>query len=139
MIYLAPANQIGRWAAPFNLPPLAIHQVMLPTGKVLMFAYPDSTYTQQRGDGLALGPGHRVDQGGDPPNNPATGALQHLVLGMTLLPDGRVVVAGGNLQYCRVADLRRLEGPQRDPDLQPVHRDLDASSPTCATGAGTRR
>ena len=31
---------VGRWGAPFSIPLTAVHAAMLPTGKVLWFAYP---------------------------------------------------------------------------------------------------
>ncbi len=97
---LPPANQIGRWAAPFNLPSLAIHQVMLPTGKVLMFAYPDSLHVNNYATAYLWDPATGTTKEVDPPINPATGQPYNIwCSGMTTLPDGRVVVAGGNLEY----------------------------------------
>ena len=35
-----PADQVGQWAAPFNIPIFGINAVMLPTGKVMWWSYP---------------------------------------------------------------------------------------------------
>jgi hypothetical protein len=96
----ADAGDVGRWSEPTRVPSLAIHAVVLPTGKVLWFSRtPDN-------DG---GTAHLYD--------PATGASRSVpppevehgngkVLpaniwcgGQAQLPDGRVLVAGGNLAY----------------------------------------
>ncbi|HTI34588.1 MAG TPA: galactose oxidase-like domain-containing protein [Miltoncostaea sp.] len=91
----------GRWAAPFAVPTWAIHAVLLPTGKVL--------WLSKRQDETAGGDAHLYD--------PATGTVKAVTppsvrypdgsvkpanlfcAGQALLPDGRVLVAGGNLAY----------------------------------------
>ena len=93
---LAPADQIGRWGAPFDIPQLDIHSIMLPTGKVLMFAYPDSTHTLNEASAWVWDPTTGATKQVNPPTNPATGRPYNIWCGgHTLLPDGRVVVAGG--------------------------------------------
>ena len=96
----ATPDQIGQWSAPFSIPQLGVHAVNLPTGKVLWFAYPDSTYTKNEGTAWLWDPATGQTKEVDPPVNPATGRPFNIwCAGQTLLPDGRLVVAGGNLQY----------------------------------------
>jgi len=96
-----PGASIGRWAAPFPVPTWAIHAILLPTGKVLWLSKRPS-----EDDG---GSAHLYD--------PATGSITEVsppdvrypdgslkpanlfCAGHSLLPDGRVLVAGGNLAY----------------------------------------
>ena len=103
-----PADQVGRWGAQFDIPVFAINAVMLPTGKVLFFAYPNPP-------GAAAGPSHVAhaylwdpSQGTgsgafeqvDPPIDPRTGEPANIWCGgASLLADGRVLVTGGNLSY----------------------------------------
>jgi hypothetical protein len=93
-------ESIGRWAPKFGVPSLAINSVVLDTGKVLWF----SRTPQNQG-----GNSHLYD--------PATGTVTKVPIpevtypdgevreaniwcgGQTVLPDGRVLVAGGNLSY----------------------------------------
>ena len=44
---------VGRWGAPFSIPVMAVHAAMLPTGKVLWFAYPKNPNERHGGDGPA--------------------------------------------------------------------------------------
>jgi hypothetical protein len=96
----ADASQVGDWGALVKVPSLAIHSVVLPTGKVLWF----SKVPEHQG-----GSSHLYD--------PASGATTEVAIpeveypngevlpanvwcaGQALLPDGRVLVAGGNLSY----------------------------------------
>jgi hypothetical protein len=95
----APAEDVGEWSALKRVPSLAIHAVVLPTGKVLWFSRtPDD-------DG---GTAHLYDPAGRstavPPPMVEHGNGQTLPAniwcgGQAQLPDGRVLVAGGNLAY----------------------------------------
>ena len=42
---------IGHWAAPFSIPVMAVHAAMLPTGKVMWFAYPKNPNVRHGGAG----------------------------------------------------------------------------------------
>jgi hypothetical protein len=81
----------GQWQAPDVWPVTAIHALVLPDGNVLHYAYP---------------------QGGNGSNarvwNPTTGVFQDVSLdtdvfcsGHSVLPDGRVLVMGGNDYNCQ--------------------------------------
>ena len=76
-----PPQTIGRWNGRISTPGLAINSILLPTGKVLWFAYPEKdtwypartgeTRGRQLGRGLRLRPGHRHSVRRDPPIDPA--------------------------------------------------------------------
>ncbi|HEX9548874.1 MAG TPA: fibronectin type III domain-containing protein, partial [Acidimicrobiales bacterium] len=76
----------GQWSAPLAWPLVAVHMSLLPTGKVL--TWDDHT----DGDGAQVF---------DPANNTLTAvpfsAANLFCSGHALLPDGRVVVAGGHM------------------------------------------
>jgi hypothetical protein len=108
-----PPEQVGRWQPAFPIPVMAIHAAVLPTGKVLWFAYPKNPNPRKNGGDLnaantsqawlwdpATGQNKRVD----PPlwRDPADGQLKPANIwcgGQAFTADGRVVVVGGNLQY----------------------------------------
>ncbi len=79
----------GSWTAPFNLTLVSIHAVMLHTGKVLLFSWPNNTV----GSDAVLW-------------DPVTGAITNIALtyqrdifcsGTSVLADGRVFIAGGHI------------------------------------------
>ena len=97
---LAPADQIGRWTPPFDIPQLTVHMIALPTGKVLMYAYPDSTHVLNEATAWLWDPTTGATKEVDPPINPTTGEPYNIwCSGATLLANGDVLVAGGNLEY----------------------------------------
>ena len=82
-------RDVGSWTAPAALPIVAVHAVLLPTGKILLFTYdPASNGTQ--GFAAVWDPETGTSRRVDPPSN-------LWCAGHTVLPDGRVVVVGGNL------------------------------------------
>ncbi len=90
----------GRWGEPFSLPVIGINSVVLATGKVLMFAYPTADLTQNEATAWVWNPVTRTSRRVDPPTNPATGRPYNIwCAGQAVLGDGRVLVAGGNLEY----------------------------------------
>lgn len=84
-------DQVGQWSAPFSMPVMGIHAVLLPTGKVLFFSYRPPKTTSA---GLAYlwNPADGTGRTVNPPNNIWCG-------GQALLADGRVLIVGGNLAY----------------------------------------
>lgn len=86
----------GAWVAPFDIPTLAIHAALLPTGKVLWFG----RRTTDDGPFLAsvwdptTGRNTRVD----PPRGPDGKPLNIFCSGQSFLADGRLLVTGGNLE-----------------------------------------
>jgi hypothetical protein len=79
----------GSWTRPFGLTLVSIHAVVLHTGNVLLFSWPNKTV----GSDAVLW-------------NPVSGKITNIALsyqrdifcsGMSVLPDGRVFIAGGHL------------------------------------------
>lgn len=86
----SPADD-GQWTTPFPLPLIAIHSVMLPTGKVLLFS---AEHGVPGIHGWVLDPETLALTNVQPPAgwNPDCA-------GQSFLADGRLVVAGGTLQF----------------------------------------
>ncbi len=107
---VVPPEVGGRWNGRFDIPVMGINAAMLPTGKVMFYAYPNepgSAPTAERGLGGPLesvawhrfGSFKRVD----PPIDPATGRPANIwCSGTSFLADGRVLVTGGNLPVLRL-------------------------------------
>ena len=84
---LGDPSQVGRWSAPRGVPVVAVHAILLPTGRLML--------VQQDADGGVAyildpdtGAGHRVD----PPGNIWCG-------GQTFLADGPRLAIGGTLEH----------------------------------------
>jgi galactose oxidase-like protein len=103
-----PPHQVGRWTDEFDIPIFAINSIVLPTGKVLWFAYPSNPdrppgqrnfanawlWDPSKGEGLS------AFKQVNPPTDPATGMPVNIwCAGNSLLADGEVLVTGGNLKY----------------------------------------
>jgi len=101
----------GAWGTPFSIPVMAISAVLLPTGKVLWWAYPENPNpgfgnpdAPNTAQAWLWEPSSGNTKRVDPPlwRDPADGQLKPANIwcsGQSLLSDGRVVVAGGNLAY----------------------------------------
>lgn len=99
-----PPQSGGAWAPAAPLPVIAINAALLPTGKVLIFAYPGrpgepGSGFENRAEAYV---GYPEDPGSwrqvDPPIDPRTGKPTDIwCAGTSLLADGRVLVTGGNL------------------------------------------
>jgi hypothetical protein len=103
-----PLDQVGRWNGQFDIPVFGINAVMLPTGKVLFFAYPNSPDyadgAKDQSDAYlwdpAAGTGAAAFERVTPPVDPVTDKPVNLFCaGASFTADGRVVVTGGNLMY----------------------------------------
>ncbi|MDX6555074.1 MAG: hypothetical protein QOD86_1269, partial [Miltoncostaeaceae bacterium] len=113
---LAPDNSLqpphvgGAWSEAKPLPIVAINATLMRTGKVLIFAYPwrpGRPDPDHPGETLAdpgyanayvFDPVSGVSTQVDPPVNPETGKPAYIFCaGTSLLPDGRVLVVGGDV------------------------------------------
>jgi hypothetical protein len=111
-----PRRRTGRWAPPFtisrNYHGYAIHAALLRTGKVLFWGYPLHINTPGiRGNETyawlwdpARGEGRRAFEDVTP-HDPDGATVPIYCSGMSFLPDGRLLVVGGNLIW-----------PAEDPD-----------------------
>ena len=110
-----PAQVGGQWATPaLQLPIVAINSVLLRTGKVLIFAYPwrpgsfpttGETYEDSNtADAYVFDPLTGATKQVTPPVNPDTGKPAIIFCaGSSTLPDGRVLVVGGDVGDPRAA------------------------------------
>jgi hypothetical protein len=101
----------GAWEPPFAIPALAIHSVLLPTGKVLIFAYPRRPTQYSAAENFTkaylLDPTNGATKAVPPPKfrDPKTGRMRPANLfcgGTSLLADGQLLVTGGTLAYDNV-------------------------------------
>ena len=87
---------MGRWSSPFVIPVVGVTAVLLHTGKVMFWSYDPVNYHNplKSNDGVAFiwNPATREGYNIPPPEN-------IWCAGQTILGDGRVYVAGGNLRY----------------------------------------
>ncbi len=111
----ASPSEVGEWTqAPFQLPTFAINTTVLPTGKVLIWGRPPSTGNGDPRSNVGeaalwspwLGTGPNAFQAVTPPVIDVDGPggqppapAPFFCSGLSQLPDGQVLVAGGNLIY----------------------------------------
>jgi hypothetical protein len=108
-----PANVVGQWTTgttPFKLPVFAINAILLPTSKVMIFAYPFQTEGGERNLKRnwsvaylwdpSKGTGDAAFKQVNPPIDPATNQPANLwCAGTSFLANGDLLVTGGNLSY----------------------------------------
>jgi hypothetical protein len=110
-----PPSDVGQWTTgPTNIPVMGINAATLPTGKVLLWAYPTNpnpAYNPAyKPGGIGSAPNNSLSAVWDPatgktkvippPINPDTGERTNLwCSGISFLADGRVLATGGNLGY----------------------------------------
>jgi hypothetical protein len=87
---------VGRWSSPFVIPVVGVSAILLHTGKVMFWSYDPVNYHNPKkgndGVGYIWNPLTRAGYNIPPPEN-------IWCAGHTILSDGRVYVAGGNLRY----------------------------------------
>jgi hypothetical protein len=90
------AKSQGRWSDPFTIPVVGVTSVLLHTGKVLFWSYDPADYmnpaNSKNGVAYVWDPATRTGHSITPPEN-------IWCAGQTVLADGRVFLAGGNLRY----------------------------------------
>jgi hypothetical protein len=86
----------GRWSAPFTIPAAGITAVLLNTGKVLFWSYDPAHYEDPGNSNIGVSylwdPASRAGAFVPTPEN-------IWCAGQTILADGRVFLAGGNLRF----------------------------------------
>ncbi len=102
--------QVGRWGPTTSVPTVAVHAILLPTGK-LMFVQQDANGGVAYIWDPATNQGHRAD----PPANIWCG-------GQVFLADGRLLFIGGTLSF---NGGQNYSGLNQLYIFDPVHRDLD--------------
>ena len=109
----------------------AIHAILLPTGKVLMFGPPlgPSTPREPRVNESAavlLDPVSRTFEDVPPPVDPRTGKRSNIYCASaSLMSDGRVLVMGGYLDYDQTT-AQQHQGPQPHLDVRSVDEGVAA-------------
>ena len=85
---VAPPDSVGQWQTPFPVPVIGTHAILMPNGKVLYWYYPNAAPGSESGI-----------------YDPVTGQFTYRPLprnlfcaGYSYLPDGRVLVVGGDVQ-----------------------------------------
>jgi Domain of unknown function (DUF1929) len=95
----------GRWNGRVALPVVGVHAAVLPTGKIMYFNRLDAGTPANEARAWLWDPSRPASDPAalrevDPPLNPETGKPVNLFCaGQSLLPDGQLLVTGGNLAY----------------------------------------
>lgn len=91
-----PTSAVGAWSNPFVIPVAGVTAVVLHTGKVLFWSYEPTTFMNPKASNTGVAylwdPVTRAGSSIAPPEN-------IWCSGQTILSDGRVFLAGGNLRY----------------------------------------
>jgi galactose oxidase len=120
-------SSVGAWDAPFSLPLISIHSIVLPTGKVLLFS---AEHGVPGIHGWVLDPVTLALTNVPPPSPWDPDCAGH-----SFLPDGRVMVAGGTLSFTPLTGTARAY--LFDPVSQQWTRIADMARgrwyPTCVT------
>jgi hypothetical protein len=90
-----PASEVGQWNAPFEIPTVGIHAVMLPTGKVMYWSNVINDVRGDVGEAWLWNPANGQSRRVDPPlinGKPAN----IFCSSQSLLADGRVLLVGGS-------------------------------------------
>ena len=100
---LGQTSKMGEWEPKFDLPNVAIHVHVLPTGKVLFWSRREwTTKNGQRVPAEGLDPHHCTPRIWDPATGtvtetPKLDSINLFCSGHTFLPDGRLFVVGGHI------------------------------------------
>jgi galactose oxidase-like protein/Big-like domain-containing protein len=90
-------EDVGQWeAAKWNLPIVAIHAALLPTGKIMFFSYPTYPDRPNNAEAYLWDPAH-PEQAPVLKNPPDKANIW--CAGQTFTADGELLVFGGNLDY----------------------------------------
>jgi hypothetical protein len=101
----ADASTEGLWRAPVNIPGVAISAAMLPTNKIMYFddvrsmVRPDDPENTARAHIYDLEHPERQPREVNPPPDSQGRPINVWCSGISYLPDGRLLVTGGNLGY----------------------------------------
>jgi len=135
---VVPVAKGGKWEDATPIPVIAINAIMLPTGKVLMFAYPARPGYGDYAKAFVWDPVSGTSDPVDPPIDPDTSQPTNIWCGgASFLPDGRVLVAGGNVND----PLNDFHGIRKVFTFDPVAENGICRRPTRTwpRGAGTPR